>query len=250
MAKVTADSLAIDCPDPKALAAFYAKLLGVETKGDDALVTPEGLELWFQPVEGYQAPTWPTQERGQQIHLDFATDEIEAAVAFAESTGARRAPDQGEHGWIVMLDPAGHPFCFVQHHDEVDGDPRLVGEEGPSIKLRGPFVDCPDHRALAEFYLELLGGRIILEPDDEYVVIETATDRPIAFQRVEGYQPPTWPTQERGQQMHFDFTVDDMDAAQAHAIELGAKLVDDGQESFHVFLDPVGHPFCLCIPEA
>jgi len=246
MAKITAGSLAIDCPDPKALATFYAKLLGVEMRGEDAFVTPEGLEIWFQPVENYQAPTWPTQERGQQIHLDFATDDFDAAVALAESLGARRAPDQGDHGWVVMLDPAGHPFCFVQHRDEVDGDRRLVREGGPSITLRGTYIDCPDHRALADFYVGLLGGQVIVEPDDEYVVMVTETGRPLGFQKVEGYQAPAWPTQERGQQMHFDFTVDDMDAAQAHAIDLGAKLVDDGQESFHVFLDPAGHPFCLC----
>lgn len=249
MAGIRLGSLAIDCPDPKALATFYSKLLGLEMRGEDAFVLPNGMEVWFQPVEVFQPPTWPTQERGQQVHLDFATDDLDAAVALAESIDAVRAPNQGDYGWVVMFDPAGHPFCFVQHHDEVDGERRPAGEGGPSIRLRGPFIDCPDHRALVDFYLGLLGGQVIIEPDDEYVVMVTETGRPLGFQQVQGYQAPTWPRQERGQQMHFDLMVDDMDAAQAHAIRLGARLVDDGQESFRVFLDPAGHPFCLCIPE-
>lgn len=248
MAEVRLGSLAIDCPDPKVLMTFYSSLLEVETRGDDALVTADGMEIWFQPVENYQAPTWPSQERGQQIHFDVAADDIEAAVTLAESIGGKRAPNQGGHGWVVMLDPVGHPFCFVQHRDEVDGDRRPMRDDAPSVTFRGPFIDCPDHYALAEFYLGLLGGQIIMELQEDYIVIATETGRSLAFQR-EGYVPPTWPTQERGQEMHFDLMVDDMDAAQVRAIALGAKLVDDGQDSFHVFLDPAGHPFCLCIEE-
>ncbi|HWV22692.1 MAG TPA: VOC family protein [Thermomicrobiales bacterium] len=228
---------------------FYAMLTGftpyLNETANSMLENENGVDIGLQPVEGYRGPTWPTQERGQQIHFDFATDDFEAAVTLAESMGATRAPNQGDHGWIVMLDPVGHPFCFVQHRDEIDGDRRPASEDGPSIKIRGPFIDCPDQHALAAFYLGLLGGQTIIDEDD-YVVIVTETGRPLAFQRVEGYRAPTWPTQERGQQMHFDVYVDDMEEAQNRAIELGAKLVDDSHDGFHVLLDPAGHPLCLC----
>ena len=247
MAEIRLGSLAIDCPDPSALATFYSTLLGFEMNGDDAILTPEGWEIWFQEVEDYQAPTWPTQERGQQLHFDVATNDIGAAVVLAESVGAKRAPNQGNHEWVVMLDPAGHPFCFVQHRAEVDGDRRPTLEGVPSIVFRGPFIDCPDHQSLATFYIGLLGGQVIMELHDGYVVIVTETGRHLAFQHVEGYQAPTWPTQERGQQMHFDMEVDDMETAQSQALSYGARLVDDEQDSFHVFLDPAGHPFCLCV---
>ena len=45
----------------------------------------------------------------------------------------------------------------------------------------------------------------------------------IAFHRVADYTPPTWPTQERPKQMHLDMLVDDLDAAEAAVIDLGAS---------------------------
>ncbi len=46
--------------------------------------------------------------------------------------------------------------------------------------------------------------------------------------------------------MHLDFEVVDLDAAVAHALEVGAELADyQPQEDVCVLLDPAGHPFCL-----
>jgi hypothetical protein len=65
---------------------------------------------------------------------------------------------------------------------------------------------------------------------------------------VADYQPPEWPSQERPQQFHLDFLVDDLDTAEAAAVELGAvKAEHQPGTSFRVFLDPAGHPFCLCV---
>ncbi|HEX6337549.1 MAG TPA: VOC family protein [Jiangellaceae bacterium] len=70
----------------------------------------------------------------------------------------------------------------------------------------------------------------------------------MSFQRVEYYTPPRWPTQEVPQQMHLDVIVDDLDAAEAAVLELGAtKREHQPGTSFRVFLDPAGHPFCLCV---
>ena len=62
------------------------------------------------------------------------------------------------------------------------------------------------------------------------------------------HRPPTWPDNEVPQQFHFDFAVDDMDAAEAYAISIGARPVEGPEKSdgFRVYLDPSGHPFCLC----
>ena len=47
---------------------------------------------------------------------------------------------------------------------------------------------------------------------------------------------------------HLGFIVDDLDAAEAAVIDLGAtKHPDRPGTSFRVFLDPAGHPFCLCL---
>ena len=55
-----------------------------------------------------------------------------------------------------------------------------------------------------------------------------------------------WPGSEAPQQLHLDFDVPDLDAAEAEVLALGARKaeVQPGRD-FRVFLDPVGHPFCL-----
>jgi hypothetical protein len=70
----------------------------------------------------------------------------------------------------------------------------------------------------------------------------------ISFQQVEDYAPPQWPAQQVPQQMHLDVIVDDLDAAEAAVTELGATRHEHQPgTSFRVFLDPAGHPFCLCL---
>ncbi len=70
----------------------------------------------------------------------------------------------------------------------------------------------------------------------------------IGFHKVEDFQAPHWPGQTVPQQMHVDVTVDDLDEAEAKVIELGAiKHESQFGTSFRVFLDPEGHPFCLCV---
>ena len=46
------------------------------------------------------------------VHLDFATDDVDAAVAWAIEAGASVAEFQPQPHVKVMLDPAGHPFCL------------------------------------------------------------------------------------------------------------------------------------------
>jgi hypothetical protein len=46
--------------------------------------------------------------------------------------------------------------------------------------------------------------------------------------------------------MHLDIEVDDLEAAGAHAVAVGATLADyQPQDDVRVYLDPAGHPFCL-----
>ncbi|HWD01148.1 MAG TPA: VOC family protein, partial [Amycolatopsis sp.] len=40
--------------------------------------------------------------------------------------------------------------------------------------------------------------------------------------------------------------VTDLEAAHERVLDLGAKLLDDSPETFRVYADPAGHPFCLC----
>lgn len=114
MAQARMSGIAIDCPSADELCAFYTALLGIERSSPDAfMIGGDGdgaVEIWFQEVENYVAPTWPTQERGQQIHFDIEVDDREAMVERAVGLGAKRM--DVEDSFTVMLDPAGHPFCL------------------------------------------------------------------------------------------------------------------------------------------
>jgi hypothetical protein len=69
----------------------------------------------------------------------------------------------------------------------------------------------------------------------------------LGFQQVEKFTPPQWPRQVVPQQLHIDVTVDDLDEAEAGVLALGAsKHEHQPGTTFRVFLDPAGHPFCLC----
>jgi hypothetical protein len=50
------------------------------------------------------------------------------------------------------------------------------------------------------------------------------------------------------QQVHLDVMVRDLDEGEREALALGAaKAEHQPGTTFRVFLDPAGHPFCLCV---
>ena len=79
------------------------------------------------------------------------------------------------------------------------------------------------------------------------VVVEAARSiAPVVSLYVNDYNAPEWPNPARPQQAHLDLIVDDLDAGEARALELGATRLDGGGQTFRVYADPAGHPFCLC----
>jgi Glyoxalase-like domain len=65
-------------------------------------------------------------------------------------------------------------------------------------------IDCPDPRALAGFYAELLGMRVNEDGDDWVVIGRTPHVRELAFQRAPVFVPPRWPDPHRPRQLHLD----------------------------------------------
>ena len=111
------DIVALDTPDPPRLSAFYCALLGwtVERADEDWITISggSGARLAFQLAPDHVPPTWPDPAVPQQVHLDLAVDDLAAASAFAESLGARRVSGpEVQEGFVVLLDPSGHPFCL------------------------------------------------------------------------------------------------------------------------------------------
>jgi Glyoxalase-like domain len=110
----------------------------------------------------------------------------------------------------------------------------------------GIVIDCPDPHALAAFYATMLDWKAELSPG--WADIRGQEGQCISFQPVENYTAPDWPDQEIPQQMHLDVIVDDLDVGEAAVLDLGAtKHKHQPGTSFRVFLDPAGHPFCLCV---
>jgi predicted enzyme related to lactoylglutathione lyase len=115
--------------------------------------------------------------------------------------------------------------------------------------LSSVVLDCPDPRALAAFYADLLDWPQAEGDDDWLTLTPPDGGAKVQFQRVEGYRAPEWPSQDMPQQFHLDLDVTDLQAAHERAVSLGARRLDqqvDGQERFWVYADPAGHPFCLC----
>jgi catechol 2,3-dioxygenase-like lactoylglutathione lyase family enzyme len=117
----------------------------------------------------------------------------------------------------------------------------------------GVVIDAADARALADFYVRLLGWRVDKDEDGAFVTVAPPTGVAyLAVQRSPEYVPPVWPPVDRRQQMmmHLDVEVADLDAAVADASRMGARLADvQPQDDVRVMLDPAGHPFCLYVSQ-
>jgi hypothetical protein len=112
-------------------------------------------------------------------------------------------------------------------------------------------IDAPEPFTLAGFYSQLIGGEVQVcyrnaAGDPEWVEIREGAQRKLAFQLVPDYQAPTWPNGRLPQQRHLDLEVEDLDAGETFVVAIGAvKSPVQPGETFRVFLDPAGHPFCL-----
>jgi catechol 2,3-dioxygenase-like lactoylglutathione lyase family enzyme len=107
-------------------------------------------------------------------------------------------------------------------------------------------IDCPDPRALAAFYCQVLGMRVNEDIDGWVVIGYVPGQRQLAFQRVTEWVPPRWPDPAYPQQLHLDIRVHDADQAEQELLALGAtRAASERETGFRVFFDPVGHPFCI-----
>jgi catechol 2,3-dioxygenase-like lactoylglutathione lyase family enzyme len=228
------DVVALDAADIEQLAAFYAELTGWQIASKDSewitMRAPDGQQIAFQVAPDHVAPRWPGQEQPQQLHLDLYIDDYQAAAERAVGLGATRLADGAT--WITLADPAGHPFDLC-HKEGV----------GPVMGLFAATIDAPDAFALARFYAALLGMEVAYEGPEGALI--TGYGKSVMFQQVSDYNAPRWPDPAHPQQGHLDIAVDDLDAGEARAIELGASRLAGGGRSFRVFADPAGHPFCL-----
>ena len=113
-------------------------------------------------------------------------------------------------------------------------------------RLSAVALDCREPRKVAEFYSAVLDVPIVREETD-WVQLEPIGGVELAFQFAPDHVPPQWPSAEHPQQMHLDLDVTDLDEGEAAVVALGARKHEHQPgKTFRVFLDPAGHPFCLC----
>jgi hypothetical protein len=126
--------VALDCPDPRALAGFYGAITGWSIDHDDgewvSLASGGDVTLAFQLASDHVPPSWPGGSP-QQVHLDFDVADLDLGEEQVVALGAVKADVQPQPDeWRVFLDPAGHPFCLVlEEEDEEDEDDDGFGDD-------------------------------------------------------------------------------------------------------------------------
>jgi catechol 2,3-dioxygenase-like lactoylglutathione lyase family enzyme len=118
----------------------------------------------------------------------------------------------------------------------------------PHMTLTGVVLDAPDANELAAFYQRLLGWWVAEDKPGWVMLAAPAGGAGLSFQTESRYVRPVWPAEPGDPQMsvHLDIRVEDLEEACAHAEKAGATMAEfQPQDHVRVFLDPVGHPFCL-----
>ena len=172
-------------------------------------------------------PQWPDASHPQQAHLDLRVPDLAAGTQKAAELGAQLLRENER--WNTLADPAGHPFdlCLAENNETT---------------LMGVMLDCPDAKALATFYSQMLGKPITYEGEGATMIGEDGK-QPVMFQQIEDYRPPRWPDPAAPQQVHLDVTVHEIEAAEQGVLALGATPLDGEGENWRVYADPAGKPF-------
>jgi hypothetical protein len=116
----------------------------------------------------------------------------------------------------------------------------------PTPRWLGVCLDCADAGELARFYAALLGWEIADGDGAGWVSVRGPEgSMGLSCQAEPWYEPPVWP-EEPGRQtkmVHLEIQADDIAAAVAEAIALGARQAEpQPADRSH----PAGHPFCFC----
>jgi predicted enzyme related to lactoylglutathione lyase len=116
------------------------------------------------------------------------------------------------------------------------------------VRLHHIVLDAHDLPALARFWTQVLGWKILSERERE-IVIGTDENAPVGMCFMPAADPKTVKNR-----MHLDLTssAQDRDQEIERLLALGARRVDVGQtgaESWIVLADPEGNEFCVVRPK-
>jgi len=108
--------------------------------------------------------------------------------------------------------------------------------------------DAADLAAESRFWAGVLDGTVDAE-DDWHMVLVDGRSR-VGVQLAPGHESPDWPDG-TPQQIHLDLWVENPAEAHALVMSLHATVLKEAEDegtpdTFQVYADPAGHPFCLC----
>lgn len=238
------------CEDTRALAEFWAAVLGYEVvpRGADCRTRGEGPELFFRRMR--KSPTIELP-----IHLDVNVPDREVEVDRIIGLGAKlvetKTSEAGglKETFTVLRDPEGNGFC-VQGPDPRRSRP-YVGNVTFSCaeprRVLGPFwstaLESPGEE-IEESLLQMLRDAHVdvdRELDAHYAIAGEGTRPRFLFQRREKSRADSYP-------IHLDFLADDRDAETDRLTAAGATVVETrraADRKWTVLRDPEGNPFCV-----
>jgi predicted enzyme related to lactoylglutathione lyase len=118
----------------------------------------------------------------------------------------------------------------------------------PLVTAGVVVLDCAEPEKLALFYKDFLQAEET-EATANLVEIRAADGLRLAFRRDVNATPPSWPRPENSLQVHLDFLVEDLDAAERRVVELGGRPLEakdaPGPYEERGCSDPSGHTFTL-----
>jgi catechol 2,3-dioxygenase-like lactoylglutathione lyase family enzyme len=223
MSLATFKDLCIDAGDAIALGAFWSNVLGLELHHrDDGQVFLSGARpehtVWVNQVS-------ELKKVKHRIHLDVHATAERALVALGATVA-----DRDSFEWTVMHDPEDGEFCLFSR------------AEPPDYRLYEIVVDCSDHRSLAAWWQQLLGGAVG-ESDEGYSFLERIPGVP--FDCIT-FAPVPEPKIVKNR-VHLDVraaSVEPILAAGATALRS-----PDDEIRWHVLADPEGNEFCVFVDD-
>ena len=213
--------LCVDVADPAAVAAFWAPLLGLQSRphtrpGVTRLAgEPPTRTVWLNEV-----PEPRTVKN--RVHLDLR---VELEVVLAAGATVLRSPDE-EISWHLCADPQGNELCvFAPAADQRSGLFELV-------------VDAADPEAQAAWWAGVLGATAPGGGGRPWRWVEDLSATPFDYLV---FNPVPEPKTVKNR-WHWDVDCDDVE----ELVGRGATVLrhPDDDIGWHVLADPEGNEFC------
>lgn len=214
MAPAAYKDLCLDAHDRLVTGRFWAAALGLELvdRGDGVAYlrgpTPAHT-VWIAEV-----PEPKTVKN--RMHLDVHTASVDDLRALGATVVAEFPR------WTVMADPEGGEFCA------------FVRDEPPAYRLYEVVLDAVDHRAVAQWWAELLGGRYVDEGEESVWVADIPGAPFVSLDAGPVPEPKTGKNR-----VHLDVVGDT-----AEILARGATLLAE-LPRWNVLADIEGNEFCV-----